>query len=368
MTEHGQRSLRGLLAALLAALTLAGCGGSTQAPAPTPEAAAQEPAQTPEPTATPVPEPEYTQMELGQTLTLGGIELTLCSAETTGAVCAVRGGMGVSRNAPEGKRFLTVTGRVKNLLSREIDAANFSGSMEINGQYVYPMELFVIQELSFRSLVQPLTEARLVLYAALPAELADSVETCVLTFGFEDGLTAMPAGAEQSANPLRLELAADPGAKNPVEVRPFAPEGYELKELIAADFAEITFTDVKVSNRLTKKYRGNTYSIYTEPGMRVLYLEGVIKNTSQGNLVPCITGTVTVNGYEYPLRDWEAMKGTALSPLQEAPIFLYAQVPPELLKGEIACRFCFGFNENFENNEYTALEGCRYVRTLDWER
>lgn len=368
MTDHGHSSLKGLLAALLAALTLAGCGGSVQTPAPTPEAAAQAPAETPEPTATPVPEPEYTELTLGETEVLDGIELTLCSAETAGAVCAVRGGMGVSRNAPEGKRFLTVTGLLKNTGPREIDAANLTGTMEVNGRYTYPLELFVIQDLSFRSLVQPLMEARMVLYATLPTELADSVEKCVVTFGFEDGFAAMPAGAEQSANPFRLELSADPGARNPVAVRSFAPEGYALGDQIVTPFAEITFSDVKVSNRLSKKYRGNTYSIYTEPGMRVLYLEGVIKNTSTGDLVPCVTGSVTVNGYEYALRDWEALKGTSLAPLQEAPIFLYVPLLPELLKGSYTCQFRFGFNENFENNAYTALEGCRYAWTLDWEK
>ena len=366
MTGRGYFTRRGLLAALLAACLLTGCGAAAQTPAPMPEAASEAPEETAAPT--PVPTPAYTELTLGRTVTLGGIELTLESAETARAVCAVRSGMGVSRNAPEGKRFLTVTGRVKNTLPREIDAANLTGTAEINGRYFYPVELFVIQDLSFKSQVQPLTDARLVLYVTLPTELADSLEKCVLAFGFEDGLAEMPVSAEESAFPCRLTLSAAAGAENPVTVRPFAPEAYALKELINPGFAEITLDDVKVSNRLTKKYRGNTYSVYTEPGMRVLYLEGVIKNTSPGELVPCITGTVTVNGYEYVLRDWEAMKGTALAPLQEAPVFLYAQVPPDLLKGDIVCQFRFGFNECFENNEYTALEGCRYVWTLDWER
>ena len=352
---------------LLAALLVYGCGGSEAAPTP----ASEPPAPTAAPTPTPVPTPApaaFTDLALGETLTAEGIELTLDRAETLGAVCAVRGGMGVSRNAPEGKRFLAVTGRVKNTGPREFDAANLVGEITADGQYAYPLEVFVIQDLSFNPLVQPLAEARIVLYASLPVELADSLTECTLTFGFEDGFASMPVSAEASAHPCRLALSNRPEAANLLEVRPFVLTELALKEPVVTDFAEITFTDVKVSNRLTKKFRGNTYSMYTDPAMRVLFLEGTIKNTSPGSIVPCITGTVTVNGYEYELRSWTVVKGTAVVPLQEVPILVYAQMPPELLKGSFACQFCFGFNEDFANNPYTALTGCRYAWSLDWER
>ncbi len=353
---------------ILLALCLGLCacaGGESVSPAQT-ETPAPESTPSPAP-ASPTPAP-FTPLSLGQSVAPEGVELVLERAETTGAVTAVRDGMGVSRNAPEDKLYLAVTGRIRNTGTQELDAGNIAGSVVMDGEYVYDLETYVIQDMAFKSALPPLMEARLVLYALIPRELAGSFRTCEVRFGFLDGFAVMPASAESCPNAYALELSADDQGENRVLRRDLVPREYALEETIATDFAEMTFTSVKVSNRLARKYRGNNYSISTDTACRVLYMEGMIKNTGGRSVVPCFSGTVTVNGYTYPLRDWEAVKGMWLAPLQEAPVYLYAEVPPALLKTHFACEFLFGVNPEVANNEYTCLEGCEYAYSLQWER
>ena len=141
---------KALALALVLGLVLTGCGQPAEA-APTPEptaAVSATPAVTPKPTEEPLPFPE---LALHESWEAGGVIVTVDRAETLGAITSIRNGEGISRNAPEGFKFLTLVGTVKNTGPEEIDADNLIGQVCINGTYTYSMDKYVIQGLLFKT-------------------------------------------------------------------------------------------------------------------------------------------------------------------------------------------------------------------------
>lgn len=354
--------------ALALGLFLTGCAGAPagSAPSPTPEpAAAATPALTPEPTASPIPCPE---LALGEPLEAGGAIVTLERAETLGAITSIKKGEGICLNAPEGCKYLVLTGTVKNIGGEEIDADNLIGQVRIDGKYTYTLEKLVIQGLLFKTVLPPLATGRLFLYAEIPAELADSFSECRVVVGYNDGMAEKPEALADCdvARTMALSVGGDEG--HAVTLNIFDTRELVLSEKTELDFVSFKFTDLRVMTILRRKYKGELFACSTEKDMMILALEGTIKNTGTDSCRPAFSGTVTVDGYVYPLREWMVQSGSILKPLYEVPIYVFAVIPPELADNYGSVEFRLGFNEDFANNAYTNFEACRYEYVYRWEK
>ena len=360
------KRIAALLLCLLTILSLTACGGTARAPeptqAPTPE---PTPAVTPEPTEEPITCP---RLSLGDLLEEGGVSITLERAETLGAITSIKKGEGMSRSAPEGCKYLTLTGTIRNTGARTVDADGIIGEVRLDGKYTYTLEKFVVQGLLFNTELPPLARGKLYLYAEVPTELADSFTDCRVMFGYNEGLQGKSAALAGCDIARVMELTAGDGEGDTVVQNVFTPEELALEQTAATDFAELVFRERKVLSKFQRKYKGNVYSYATDADMAILCLEGSIKNISQESLRPAFSGTVTVDGYTYELREWMVHKSLLLPPLYEAPIYLFAVIPPELAESYTVCEFRFGFNDGFANNAYTDFGACRYEYIYRWEK
>ena len=354
------KKIAALVLCLLLMGSLIGCGGTapaltpTEAPTPAPT-----PVVTPEPTRDPLLWPE---LALGEELAEGGVSITLERAETLGAIPSVKKGEGIVRNAPEGYQYLTITGTIKNNGETEIDADNITGQVRINGKYVYDLEKYVIQGLLFKTELPPLAKGTLWLYAEVPDELAGQIEECTAAFGYNESLDVKtPLEVCSVARTVTLTAGEN------LTVNHFAPEELTLGEEITTDFAALTLQERKVMTRFQRKYKGNVYAYSLDKDMAALCLEGMVRNTSQESCRPAFSGTVTVDGYTYELKEWMISSSLLVPPLNEVPVYLFAVIPPELAESYSHCEFRIGFNDDFANNAYTDFDACRYEYIYTWE-
>ena len=340
----------------------AGAGVCAGCPSPEPSAEAA-PTETPAPTEEPLLFPELT---LGETLEAGDVTLTLTRAETLGAITSVKNGEGITRNAPEGYKYLVLTGTVRNSGTDEIDADNLVGQVRIDGKYVYTMDKYVIQGLLFKTQLPPLAKGTLYLYAEVPVELADSFRECRVCFGYNDRMEGKPESLNACDVARYMDLSADGDDAHRVALNIFTAEDLSLNQKTEQDFVSFKFSSLRLMTILRRKYQGNVLSCSTEKDMMILALEGTIKNTGTESYRPAVSGSVTVDGYVYPIREWLVQSGGILKPLFEVPFYVFAVIPPELAENYKSAEFRIGFNEDFTNNSFTNFEACRYEYIYRW--
>ncbi len=356
--------------ALALGLVLTGCAApaAPEEPTPSPEPAAEAtpaptPAVTPEPTEEPIPYPE---LALGEPLEAGGVTLTLDRAETLGAITSIKNGEGISRSPSKGFKYLVFSGTIKNTGGEEIDADNLIGQVRIDGKYTYTLEKYVVQGLLFKTLLPPLAAGKLYLYAEVPVELADSLSRCRMSFGYRDGMAFRPESLDECDTARSMELVVGGDEGHDLTLNIYSSQELALAETTELDFVSFKFSDLRVMSILRRKYKGNLFSCSTEKDMLILALEGTIKNTGAESCRPAVSGTVTVDGYVYPIREWLVQSGGILKPLYEVPFYVFAVIPPELADSYKTVEFRIGFNDDFANNSYTDFQACRYEYIYRW--
>ena len=165
-----------------------------------------------------------------------------------------------------------------------------------------------------------------------------------------------------------MELAVDGCEDSAVKLNIFTPEELVLDDWVEHPFVSLKFTAMKTTSILRRKYKNEVFSCSTERDMKIICLEGTIKNTGEQGYRPALSGCVTVDGYIYPLRAWLVNKSGQLQPLKETPFYAFAEIPPELADSYTKAEFRFGFNDDFANNSFTNFEACRYEYVYRWEK
>ena len=195
-----KRAITLLLAAIML-LSLAACGGggSTTTPSATPEQG--EPTDPSAEVTAPEEEPEspglaVTELSNGDSVKLDFVEMTIgeCGIKAEVLPDYLPNGMKIYGrfDAREGKQYVFVKGTIKGLATSAIDLPAITGTVML-GDYSYKVDtngngevMFFSQDWKSEQQLEPLTTLNFFIAASVPDELADSHDSCVLTFGFKD--------------------------------------------------------------------------------------------------------------------------------------------------------------------------------------
>lgn len=308
-----------------------------------------------------------TELKLKEKTALPFVEFTLSTAETTKqvAVMSDRDAKASSyQSAGEGYTFVAVHGSIRNLNSESINLANAIGEIVLNETLTYSATVNAFHNNHLNAEIAPLEEAKLYIYAKVPEETADAIETCTLNFGFNDLLAEKSENAASSMFYYTITFSTKEDAENPYELNRFEPKPLSFGKEITTDFVELRFDELQVRNELEERYNGRGYSYATDPGMNIVCFVGTIKNTSKEEYNVQLTGEMDIDGYKYEIKDWELCSGLGVSPLSEVPIYLFAEVPPELATSFKECTLTFGFAENFTNNSFSEITMLPYIYSM----
>lgn len=364
-----KRAVSILLALLMAVFTVA-CGGSK--PMSATEVKASEPEKTeasatPKPTMEPTPEPtpEPVSLRAGETVKLDFMEFTLNTAEAMKElpVLSERSSVGSYLNTADGEKYVCIHGTAKNLSQSEINLKNITATLMIN-KSSYTASINGYHKNSFNTAIAPLEEVMLYVFVRVPADIAESVETCSATIMFNESLQSRSEKAEDNPYQYTILFSTENGAENVFTVNKFEPKQLSLGETIKTDFVEFQLNELSVKDGLKERYKGTTYSYATDKSLKVICLIGTIQNTSKSDFNPCFTGKMVVDGYEYEIKDWELCKGLKVAPLVECPLYIFAEVPESLAKNFKTLTLTFGFDDGFSNKFYSDIEMLPYAYTL----
>lgn len=191
-----RKTLSAILAVLLAAL-LCACGNktveNTSSPEPTATAeATATPSPTATPTAEPTPEPTPTipQLQLGDTIDLDFLKMTIDNisiedeiypSDTSGAYMYI--------SDVDGSQYVCLRGVITNLSSSDLDSQYFMSKVIINDEYSYNAELCIGSSPNAVSdyALEPLGSANYYLYASVPDTAVNIMEKGTISLAFNDG-------------------------------------------------------------------------------------------------------------------------------------------------------------------------------------
>lgn len=193
-----KKTLSAILAVLLAAL-LCACGSKTveKTSSPEPTATAEvtaTPSPTATPTAEPTPEPTPTpttpQLQLGDTIDLDFLKMTIDNisiedeiypSDTSGAYMYIPD--------VDGSQYVCLRGVITNLSSSDLDSRYFMSKVIINDEYSYNAELCIGSSPNAVSdyALEPLGSAHYYLYASVPDTAVNIMEKGTISLAFNDG-------------------------------------------------------------------------------------------------------------------------------------------------------------------------------------
>ena len=354
------KRLIALMLSLFLILSLCACGNTGSTAIPSESEAEKEELSA---------EDSAVSLRAGETVSLGFMEFTLNTAEALSQipVLSERAEVGSYKTTNDDVQFVCVHGTIKNLSSSEILVNNISASITIDGSNTYSAEVNVYHGNGFNTKLAPLEDGKLYIFARVPVDVAENVESFCAEFSFYDQLKPEAEAAGESAYRYRISFSVDETAENVFTVNKFEPVELALGDEIITEFVEMRLDEVLVKDDLKVRYNGTTYSFSTDTSLKVLCFIGTIKNISKEEYNPCFTGKIVVDGYEYDIKDWELCKGLKVSPLVEAPLYIFAEIPESLASSFSSCTLTFGFDESFSNKFYSDITMLPYTYTLTFE-
>lgn len=357
------------LSFLLALLFLSACSGisgtSGDSAAPPAKAGALSPGEL---SAEEQAEPRETKLNLKETQNLPFAEFTLESADILRRV----GGEGRNatyHSAPDGKRFFAVSGPISNKHTSAIQLSNIVGEVVFDDTYTFTLNVTATQGNYLNSKMEPFAEGKLVFYAEIPEEYADTFTKATVRFGFDDAFEKKPADLASAAHVYSIETSKEESAKNPIDTHPFVPVKLKLKESIKAKSVTISFSKVELLKKMRVKYKNSTYSYFQTAGTQALCLVGTIKNTGKKAIKPEINGYVIIDGNQYEVQDWlVGAKSFKVPAKGSCKVYLFAELPSAVAKKLKTAEFYFGFNDGFTNTAFTPIEECQYAYSLTYKK
>lgn len=149
------------------------------------------------------------QLALGEPVTLPFVTFTLEKTELADLVGGDKGYM----PAPEGYKLFVLKGTIENLYSGELNIANICSQFTFNGEYIYGGNTRVYNTAGINLKLDPKTKAELSIYASIPQEMADTMETADAVFAFNDNFSKKPALVTEGSFIFRVSAGQEETAK-----------------------------------------------------------------------------------------------------------------------------------------------------------
>ncbi len=173
------------------------------------------------------------QLALGEPVTLPFVTFTLEKTELADLVGGDKGYF----PAPEGYRLFVLKGTIENTYSGELPLSNINVLYTFNGEYNYTGRVEVYNTAGISLKLDPKTKAEIFIFASIPDEMANSIETADVLFSFNDNFVQKPRTVADGSYIFRVTIGAEEAAqakegpafeKIPFEECPvlFTPEGF----------------------------------------------------------------------------------------------------------------------------------------------
>jgi len=138
-----------------------------------------------------------------------------------------------------------------------------------------------------------------------------------------------------------------------------------LAEPVNLDFVEFTLEAAEWKDELLPSNISGVYSYYEDIENETYFVfKGIIKNVSGEaySIGDMVSQFVFNDKYKYTgitvgeSEDHTDLYGDYLNPLQSTVIYIYVSVPDEIKEQFQTCNLTFGFDNNFSNNMFDAIE------------
>lgn len=133
---------------------------------------------------------ETKNINVGETIALEFVEITIDELTEAQEFKYTSGSSGISITTgvyeEEGKTYIGLKGRMKNLLGDAIRPRDIVGELVVDDKYTYEVSVFTCDDNANSGFeIAPLENVNYVIYASVPDELIESYKTCSLRFGFD---------------------------------------------------------------------------------------------------------------------------------------------------------------------------------------
>ena len=300
---------------------------------------------------------EPAALNLGETQTLDFVEFTLTKADLYNKIKV--GSWYIE--APEGKKYLMVSGPIKNTFNSNYSLDGVTGEIKIDDKYSFQLNVRCVEGTSFNIALDPFAKGTLYLYAEVPEELSSTFTSAAVRFGFNENLAAKPKDLESADYSYEILVSMAEDAQNPIDTHAFSPVKYKLKDTVKGTSLKITFTKKITGNKAKFKYKnGWTMNYSAASGRKYVGLSGTVTNTSKSELQPRVTGYVLIGGIKYSL-ETSTVNDYKLAAKGKDTIFVYAEIPNSVLKKNSSAKIYFGYDDGFTNGYDAEVEDCQYT-------
>ncbi len=299
-------------------------------------------------------------IDLGVTQTLGFVEFSVKKAELYKKIKLGS----YFREASEGKKYLYLSGSIKNTFNSSYSANYIIGEFVINEKYTFALNVDCAQGNSYSDELDPFAKGTLYLYCEIPDELAAEVTSAVVRFGFNENFATRPQSLSKANYSYEITLSTDENAPNRLTIRTFSPTKYKLKTTLKGKSLKITLSKKAVKKTVKIKYKYKRWTFNREyggeSGKTVIALIGKVSNTGSSELDLRIPGYVMVGKNKYKLECSSVENWSNLPAKTKDSLIIYAEVPNSVVKKNSTAKIYFGFDDKFNSSYDAEVEDCKY--------
>ncbi len=193
------RKIVTLAMAVMLCISLCACTKTETAYEPTPKA----PEQSQQETVSTEAGNSVHPLPLGEKVDTGFVSLEFSSAALTYSV----GGHGFSTTAGDGKRCFSLVGIAENTGNAPLPIETMCAEMVFNDQYTYTAYGKMIDSDRIPASLAPLEQNGFWVYAEIPENLVDQLESCVVRFSFNKDCATYPKTVDDGDFVYEVELS-----------------------------------------------------------------------------------------------------------------------------------------------------------------
>lgn len=278
-----------------------------------------------------------------------------------------------SSGGVDGKEYIILALSIKNTSQSEY-YPDIGGNCTIDGN-PYPITTTIFNRGKSKA-ISTGEKKTVLLSAEIPKGTCSKCKSIYYQLGFNDDFTmtkmdyvdskyryVMRYKISESDNPEEIYTKGNSDLPHIEGIQIYQVDTQTYSDKIESDFAVISFQEFSAAESYSIRFNSNSTGgfLYDQEGYKYVYLLANFKNLSKKSATPYVEGTLTIDGYEYPLgtvnRDVQSddifvniLKNVPIVPLATSPMMIYAEVPDELVDSFSSCKFDFYIHDSFEES------------------